>query len=209
MVLPAVLCAAAVPCAAPVARAEDGAPARKSTIIPKVKPATPSDLDFRPGSMVAVTDEESGGRFLVFTYVVANRTGKTQRFSPRLDLLMGDGTILEAGKDVPVGAARRLRQAAAAPDALDQFQIMGDVLDGEANARAGFAVWPLKGDAKDFTLFVSGTSAAFDRVADPATGKDGIVRRTWSRHYSVPGAPDARSSAEAAFDPIRDAWIMR
>ena len=195
--------------AAPLVPVGGDAAVRESAAIPKVKPATPSDLDFRPGSMVVVTDPQSGGRFLVFTYVIANRTGKTQRFSPRLDLLMGDGVILEAGKGVPVGASRRLLAAAAAPDAVDQFQIMGDILDGEANARSGFAAWPLSGDAKDFTLFVSGMSAAFDRVTDPATGKSGIVRRTWSRHYAVPGAPDARGSVEAAFDPVKDVWIMR
>jgi hypothetical protein len=59
------------------------------------------------------------------------------------------------------------------------------------------------------TLFVSGTSAAFDRRTDPATGKEGLVRRTWSRTYTVPGSPDPRGSAEASFDPIKDAWLMR
>lgn len=194
--------------AAPVV--QDG-PSRKpaDSLIPKVKPATPNDLDFRPGALRLVTDADSGGRFWVFTYVIANKTGKTQRFSPRFELLMGDGTILEAGRDVPVDAARRIQSAAAAPRALDQFQVMGDLPDGESNARDGFVIWPAKGDAKDMTLFVSGMSAAFDRWQDPATGKDAVIRRTWSRQYAVPGSPDPRSGVEAAFDPIKDSWIMR
>lgn len=209
LAVPAAACALGLLAAAPGPATGDGAAARGTAIVPKVKPATPNDLEFRPGSMAVVTDEQSGQRFLVFTYVIANRTGKTQRFSPRFDLLMGDGTILEAGKGVPVGAGRRLRQAAAGADAADQFQIMGDILDGEANARSGFVAWPLSGDTKEITLFVSGMSSAFDRWTDPATGKDGIVRRTWSRHYSVPGTPDPRVSVEATFDPIKDAWLMR
>ena len=68
-----------------------------------------------------MTDSETGSRFWVFTYVIANKTGKSQRFSPRFELLMGDGTVLEAGRDVPVDAARRMQSAAAGPRALDQL----------------------------------------------------------------------------------------
>jgi hypothetical protein len=99
----------------PVAAGGQDSGARKASesLIPKVKPATPNDLDFRPGALRLVTDGESGARFWVFTYVIANKTGKTQRFSPRFELLMGDGTVLEAGRDVPVDAARRVQVAAA------------------------------------------------------------------------------------------------
>ena len=193
---------ARVPVAPPAAASD-------SKLFPKVKPATPNDLDFRPADLTVVTDQESGGRYWVFTYAVANKTGKTQRFSPRFELLMGDGTVLAAGKDVPVEVSRRLQRAVTAAQSLDQFQIMGDILDGEANAREGFVVWPAKGDAKEVTLFVSGMSAAFDRVTDKATGKDGIVRRSWSRHYALPGTADPRRGTPAAFDPIKDEWLMR
>jgi hypothetical protein len=189
--------------------AADGASQASGSLIPKVKPATANDLDFRPGTLRLVTDADSGARYWVFTYTVANKTGKTQRFSPRFELLMGDGTILEAGRDVPVEAGRRVLRSVGSDQALDQFQIMGEILDGEANAREGVVVWPAKGDSKEITMFVSGMSSAFDRVKDPATGKDAIIRRSWSRQYSVPGSPDPRVATEAAFDPIKDAWLMR
>jgi hypothetical protein len=189
--------------------AAGGAAQASGSLIPKVKPATANDLDFRPGTLRLVTDAESGARFWVFTYTVANKTGKTQRFSPRFELLMGDGTILEAGRDVPVEAGRRVLRSVGSDQALDQFQIMGEILDGEANAREGVVVWPAKGDSKEITMFVSGMSFAFDRVKDPATGKDAIIRRSWSRQYSVPGSPDPRVASEASFDPIKDAWLMR
>jgi hypothetical protein len=194
--------------AAPGAWGQTPAPATPARPSEKVKPATPNDLELRPGLMQLVTDEQSGGRYWVFTYSVVNRTGKTQRFSPRFDLLMGDGAILEAGRGVPVEVARRLRVACASPQALDQFQVMGDVLDGEANAKDGFVVWPAKGDAKQFTLFIAGPSQAFDRVDQP-DGTKKIVRRTWCRDFSAPGTADPRVTAEAGFDPIRDRWIMR
>lgn len=187
----------------------DEASQAANAVVPKVKPATANDLDFRPGVLRLVTDSESGARFWVFTYTIANKTGKTQRFSPRFELLMGDGTILEAGRDVPVDAGRRVHRAVGSDQSLDQFQIMGEILDGEANAREGIVIWPAKGDSKEITLFVSGMSSAFDRVKDPATGKDSIIRRSWSRHFAVPGVADPRVAAEAAFDPIKDAWLMR
>jgi hypothetical protein len=111
-----VLAAAPVGAGAPPA---DGAGSDSSgkDLIPKVKPASANDLEFRPGSLSVVTDAESGQRFWVFSYTIANKTGKTQRFSPRFELLMGDGVILSAGKDVPVDAARRVQRAAASAHA--------------------------------------------------------------------------------------------
>jgi hypothetical protein len=195
-------------------------PAARSGTSPqaRVRPATADDLDFRPGSFVIVTDEASGERFAVFTYVVANKTAKTQRFTPRFELLTGEGLVFVGGSDVPPDASLRVRRAAAGPRALDQFQIMGDVAVGEANAKEGVVIFPAKGDLKDLTLFVSGMSSAIDFVLDPETGeklkdpetkRDVIVRRTWSRRYSIPGVSDPRQSAEARFDPTRDAWVMR
>lgn len=208
VLLGGVLAAAPVGAGAPPADGS-GSDSSGRDLIPKVKPASANDLEFRPGSLSIVTDAESGQRFWVFSYTIANKTGKTQRFSPRFELLMGDGVILSAGKDVPVDAARRVQRAAASAQAVDQFQIMGDILDGEANAREGFVIWPAKGDAKDITLFVTGMSSSFDRRTDPATGKDVIVRRSWSRHYTAPGVSDPRLSQEASFDPLKDAWLMR
>jgi hypothetical protein len=204
----ACLAAASIALAMPVPAApvQAAAPAPGQA---RVKPATRDDLDFRPGALTLVTDEATGQRFLVFTYVVANKTGKSQRFAPRFELLMGDGTILSGGKDVPVDAAARLRRTCASPRALDQFQVMGEIQEGEENAKDGFVVWPAQGDTKEVTLFVTGTSAAFDRVADPQGGKDTIVRRTWVRHYALPGVQAPATSAEASFDTLKDAWIMR
>lgn len=194
--------------AAHAAPAADGTP----SVAPKVKPATKDDLEFRPGTLSLVTDPQGGARYWIFTYEVANKTGKPQRFSPRFELLMGDGTILLGGSDVAPEVGRRLQRSAAAADAADQFQIMGDILEGEENARDGYVVWPAKGDAKDVTLFVTGVSAAFDRVKDPATGKETFLRRTWARDYTLPGSSDPRESAQASVvrrEGQDHRWLMR
>jgi hypothetical protein len=206
----------ASPWAAPVgpwagtAGADEGAPATTPPAIRPAKPATADDLDFRPGLLQLVTDQPSGGRFLVFTYVIANKTGKTQRFLPRFDLLFGDGAVRQAGSGVMPEVSRRLQRACASAQSMDQFQIMGDLADGESNARDGFVVWeiPAGTDLKDVTLFVTGTSAAFDRDVD-ASGKATITRRTWVRDYRFRGTTDPAVSAAGEFDPIDDRWIMR
>jgi len=122
------------------------APAAAPAPIARPRPATPDDLELRPGTLTLVTDDATGDRFLVFTYTVANKTPRTQRFTPRFELLMGDGTLLEGGKGVDVDAGVRIRRAAAGPRALDQFQVMGDVAVGEQNAKEGVVIFPAKGD---------------------------------------------------------------
>ena len=58
--------------------------------------------------------------------------------------------------------------------------------------------------------FASGTRTGIEAGrTDPATGKDVIVRRSWSRRYTAPGVSDPRLSQEASFDPLKDAWLMR
>ena len=62
------------------------------------------------------------------------------------------------------------------------------------------------------TLIVTGVSAAFDRVKDPATGKETFVRRTWARDYTLPGISDPRESAEATAvlrEGQTSRWLMR
>jgi hypothetical protein len=192
---------------------DSAAPAQAPAAAPapnaRPRPATPDDLELRPGTLTLVTDEATGDRFLVFTYTVANKTPRTQRFTPRFELLMGDGTILEGGKGVDADAGARIRRAAAGARALDQFQVMGDVAVGEQNAKDGVVIFPAKGDMKDMTLFVAGTSIAIDRVPDPKSGKETIVRRTWVRHYGINGATDPRRTTEATFDATKDEWVMR
>ena len=66
--------------------AAGGAAQASGSLIPKVKPATANDLDFRPGTLRLVTDAESGARFWVFTYTIANKTGKSKDLSrPQLE----------------------------------------------------------------------------------------------------------------------------
>jgi hypothetical protein len=193
---------------APTPPSGQPAPKAPSNPVGRVAPATPDDLEVRPGSLTLVTDTESGQAYWVFCYTVVNKTGRTQRFAPRFELVGGDGKVLAAGADVPPAAQRRLQRRMGKMEAFDQFQIMGEVLEGEVNARDGFAVWPAKqGDSKELTLFLTGFSRAQDTRTDASTGQTVTLRRTLQRSYSVPGQTDPRVSAEAPL--VAEAWIMR
>lgn len=176
--------------------------------IGRVAVPTKDDLQIRPGALALVTDATSGQPFWIFGYTVVNTTGKTQRFTPRFELVTGDGIILKAGSEVPPEAQRRLQRAMGKLEAADQFQIMGDILEGEANAREGFAIWPAnKGDTKNLTLFISGLSRAMDTRVDESSGKTVTLRRTLQRKYSLPGQADPRVLTEAPF--VSETWVMR
>ncbi len=204
IVLPVLLMFAAAPHLAP----PDAGTAKPKDPVRRVATPTKDDLQLRPGALTLITDAPSGQPYWVFTYSVLNTTGRTQRFTPRFELVTGEGIILSAGSDVPPEAQRRLQRVLGKLEAADQFQIMGDVLEGEANAREGFAVWPAnKGDAKEMQLYITGLSRAMDREVDPATGKSITLRRVLERRYSLPGVPDPRVVVEAPF--ISETWVMR
>jgi hypothetical protein len=187
----------------------DGPSAAKPVApVQRVAPATPDDLELRPGTLVQVTDAATGQPYWVFSYVVANKTGKPQRFAPRFELVTGEGRMQTAGSEVPPEAQRRLQRMMGKMEAADQFQIMGEILEGEANAREGFAVFSAKsGDTKELTLYIAGLSRAQDTVVDPSTGAKTVLRRTLRREYSVPGVVDPRVQTEAPL--VIEAWVMR
>lgn len=217
MIRPVIL---SVPCLALAflaAAPQDSAPAAPKAAPPaakpvnpagRVAPATKDDLEIRPGSLTLMTDAQSGQPFWVFTYQVVNKTGKPQRFAPTFELVTGEGKILAAGADVPPEAQRRLQRAMGKMDAADQFQIMGDILEGEANARDGFVVWPANtGDMKELTMYITGLSRAVDVRTDPASGQTVNLRRTMQRTYTLPGQPDPRVSHDATL--VSETWLMR
>ncbi|MFO0782503.1 MAG: hypothetical protein U0636_02305 [Phycisphaerales bacterium] len=209
-----------VPCLALAllaAAPQDSAPAAPKAAPPaakpvnpagRVAPATKDDLEIRPGSLMLITDTQSGQPYWVFTYQVVNKTGKSQRFAPTFELVTGEGKILAAGADVPPEAQRRLQRALGKVDAADQFQIMGDILEGEANARDGIVVWPASaGDTKELTMFITGLSRAVDVRTDPASGQTVNLRRTMQRSYTLPGQPDPRVAHDATL--VSETWLMR
>lgn len=192
-----------------VAGADDGAGSNKpKDPVARVAAPTKDDLQIRPGSLVLMTDEVSGQPYWIFTYTVVNTTGKTQRFTPRFDLVTAEGIIMAAGNNVPPEAQRRLQRAMGKLEAADQFQIMGDILEGEANAREGFVIWPAsKGDHRELTMYIAGLSRAMDVRTDESTGQQVVTRRTMQRKYSLPGNPDPRRQVEVPL--VSETWVMR
>jgi hypothetical protein len=174
-------------------------------------PSHPDDLTFEPGPLTLVTDEPTGRRYFVFTYVVTNNTRKDQRFYPRFELFMGDGLLAQAGADVPPEVSARLRRAVAAPQALDQFQIHGDIKFGKANSKDGFVIWPASGDMKDLTLFASGMKATIPKEAR-LEAADRQPRWTLRLNFRVPGAPSPHVSSEAVrvtMNGLDALWVVR
>jgi hypothetical protein len=167
-----------------------------------VATATPTSLggrdwaiDFVPGHLRLYVDPTDGRHYWYFTYLVTNNNERDLVFAPRIELFFDSGEILRSGRGVPSRVVGQLKELLGDPLLEDQNRIIGDLLVGPENARAGIAVWPAEDqDVTELTLFVQGLSSQFKEVEHPETGEKVTLYRTLRREYIVPGDPIARGS---------------
>lgn len=182
-------------------------------------------FDFKPSEMRLYRDPETGDHFWYFTYEVMNRTGKDQRFAPRIEMVTDDGAIVALGADVPSRVTRDLKKLLKDPLIEDQFSILGDLLQGEENAKTGLVVFRVPKlsatekkvgahvsetenlDGTEFTVYVQGLSSESKMVQHPKTGEPLRLRANLPMTFLVPGNPTAVSSASYA--PKVGEWIFR
>lgn len=178
----------------------------------KTVSATPSEghwqLDFKLGELRLYRDPESGVSYWYLTYKVINRTGQDRWWGPKFELLDDHGRLRRAGRDVPVIVTKRIEALIGNPLVEDQYQVLGEIRQGEANAKESFLVWPAgEMDATELHLFARGMSSEISTVADPKTGESHVLHKTLRSDFRVSGDPAARGS-----DPVEcelSQWIMR
>jgi hypothetical protein len=170
------------------------------------------DLSFTPSDLRLWKDPETGAHFWFFTYEVVNNTGKDQRFAPRIEMLTDEGAVVRQGVDVPVRVSREIKEFIGDPLLEDQFEILGMVLQGEANARSGLVVFrvPALSDSEkhrafhrserehlehtELTVFVQGLSTETRKEPDAKSGGTVTLRKTVRLDYLVPGDPIAKGN---------------
>lgn len=182
-------------------------------------------FDFKPSAMRLYRDPETGDHFWYFTYEVMNRTGKDQRFAPRIEMVTDDGAIVALGAEVPSRIVRDLKKLLKDPLIEDQFSILGDLLQGEENAKTGLVVFRVpKLSAKDkkigshqsetenldhteLTVFVQGLSSETKTALHPKTGEAMRLRANLPMTFLIPGNPSAVDST--SYSPKIGEWIFR
>lgn len=153
-------------------------------------------MDIEPGPMRLHVDSATGEPYWYFTYKVVNNTGRDLRFAPRFELVDDEGRITVSGQGVPSQVTRRLLEQLNNPLIEDQNEILGDILQGEANAKEGLVVFKVTHlGSKELFLYVGNLSSERQGVRD-ANGNPVELRRQFMIAWQVPGDALARGSRE-------------
>lgn len=172
------------------------------------------EFDFQQGPLrvALVTDPELGTMaYYYLTYRVTNRWGTDLFLAPDVQLKLGNGDLLTAGRGVPPAVTDELLTRLDSPLIEDQISMVGSVLQGEENARDGLLVWPAASlKTKDLTLFFAGLSGenqvlVVDR--DGPNPKRFVLRKTLMLRYETPGELGSTDNEVIALSENR--WIMR
>ena len=179
-----------------------------SALVAVAATADGRELDFTPSELRLWKDPETSQHFWYFTYEVVNNTGKDQRFAPRIDLLIDDGRIVRQGEGVATRVSRELKEYLRDPLLEDQFEILGTVLQGEANAKSGLVVFRADDlDPTELTVMVQGLSRETEKRPDPKTGEQVTLRKTARIDYLVAGDP--RPASNELYPIVSRGWIFR
>lgn len=164
------------------------------------------ELDFDLGDMRLYVDDQTGQAYWYLTYKVTNDTGADRIWAPEFTLFTDFGGISVSGEDVPRRVMLDLQELLG--NDLLEIDLIGDLYQGEENAREGLVVWKAKSlEVTEMSVFIAGISGETARVRNPISGDIVLMRKTLQRDYLVPGDPLARGSDPA--EVVGDRWILR
>src|SRR5205085_2147709 len=136
-------------------------------------------LSIEPGPLrIATVDvpDEGPRTFFYMTYKVTNTSGGDLLFAPSFDMATNRGDVLRSGRDVPASVTKSLLESLGNSLLEDQISIVGNLLQGEGNAKEGLVVWPAPSlHLTDLEVYAAGFSGETKSVeiTDPKTGKPG------------------------------------
>ena len=145
--------------------------------------------------------------YWLFTYSVANNTGKDIYFNPRFDLVTDTGRIIPATVTTTPAMLAKIRSFTGNPFIINPMLITGRLLQGADNAKDGVAVFAgLTSKDRGFRIYVSGLSGETAVQTDPLTGGHVILHKTLELHYSTPGEA---INAKPTIILLGTRWVMR
>jgi hypothetical protein len=173
------------------------------------------ELNITPGPLrVATVDvPETGPRtYFFFTYKAVNNTGDDLLFAPSFELSTDEGDLILPGREVPSAVTEEILRRLDNPFLQDQINVIGQILQGEENAKEGLVVWPVPtirpGQVTIYCRGFSGETKSIE-IPDPEAG--GTRRLTLSKQYMIrhnlPGELEPKESEPLSVAERR--WIMR
>ncbi len=184
-------------------------PTDPSLTLPPEASAGEWQLDFVPGDLRLYTDPTSELSYWYFTYKVVNRTGQDRWWAPRIELYEDSGRLRRSGKGVSPITMKRIEAFIGNKLVQDQYQVLGEIHQGEVNAKQGFVVWDADPTtATEMSVFIRGMSSEIKRIpSETAGGAETVQYKTMKRDYRVSGDAEARGSEPVECEKTE--WILR
>jgi hypothetical protein len=187
---------------------------RRAAAYPEPSAAVRSwQLDFTHSKPRAISVRTAQGVrwYWYMTYKVVNNSGQERVFVPEVVIATDQGDIVEAGKGVPASVFPAVKQQANIRLLESPIEVMGQILQGEDNARESVAIWPAfphnVDEVRIFFTGLSGETQVIPEIKDPKTGEPVSVRKTLMITYTLPGTGESPQN-----QPILggdEQWIMR
>jgi len=167
-------------------------------------------LDFRPGPLRVITLEtEEGPRsYFYLTYTVVNASEQDLLFAPSFELATDDGELVRADRNVPAEVVEELIERLNNPFLRSHLDIMGELRQGEENARDGLVTFPAENlNVDQITVFAAGFSGETRRIVKPDTGEVVTLRKVMMLQHESPGTLAGRGPAP--IERTESRWILR
>jgi hypothetical protein len=170
-------------------------------------------VDVGPLRVTSVNVNGQPRAFMYLTYRVVNKSGEDLLFAPSFEMTFGTQKPVRAGRDVPAEVTSALIAKLEDPFVQDQISIIGQILQGEENARDGVVIWPAESlDPTKLTMYAAGFSGETATVELPSQteGKakeKAVLRKTLMVTYSTGGELTGRGDKPVEVAERR--WIMR
>jgi hypothetical protein len=170
------------------------------------------ELTFEPGPLRVVSVNVNGESrlYYVLTYKVVNKSGQEVLFAPSFDLVTGKGDVIRSGRNVPSSVTSDLIARQGNAMIQDQISILGEMGQGDPNAREGLVVFTAEDHQPgELSLFCAGFSGESTTVKPPAgsTAEPVVLRKTRHIRYAAPGL--ITSLGSRPLDVTERAWVMR
>lgn len=166
------------------------------------------DFQHQAPRMIWVTSARGERWYMYMTYQVTNRTGQERLFVPEFTMATNQGDILPAGKGVAATVFASVKTRESNDLLVSPSQIVGQLLQGENNARESVAIWPVpKNDVDEISIFITGLTGETQVIAHPATGEDVVMAKSLMLDYDLPGS--SNNFEGQPVQPRGKRWIMR
>lgn len=169
------------------------------------------ELTFVPGELrMASFNLPNVGprRYFYMTYKVVNNSGTDLMFAPAFELANAEGAVIRSGRNVPQSVTESLVKSTQNVFMQDQIGIVGELMQGEENAKDGIAIWQVEDFNPDGVIvYVAGLSGETATVTSQDGKQKFVLRKTLRLDFQTPGnLVDQKSQA---FPLGTKSWIMR